>query len=582
VNKKVIVGLCIVFICLVVGCASSSRPAYVPLFTPQTYAVQPGDPVNLFTRGADGANGVVASAKPETSEVGINILRQGGNAVDAAVAVGFALSVIEPNASGLGGAGFMIIKLVDMPEAVVIDFREAAPGGATPQMFLGPDGNVVPQSHVIGGLAVALPGEVAGLLYALDNYGSGRFTRAQLMQPAIDFAENGYRVTENLEQVLGDSLSLLNRFPASAELFTNDGLPYVLGDTLRNPDLGRTLRTIARDGPNAFYRGPMAEQIAQAVQDAGGIMTAQDLANYQIRIRKPVVGTYRGYTIISTPPASSGGAHIIQTLNMLENLDPSQLKFGTPEALHAWTQAFRLAFADRNNFMADTDFVSVPLEGIMSKDYARTLFRKFNPNTAMNSATPDDPSRFESGSTTSYSIMDRAGNMVTVTKTINYWFGSGVTVPGTGILMNNGMDDFRSTPGHVQSVEPFKRPLSSMTPTIVLDPQGRPFMTIGNPGALRIWPTITQIISHVIDNGMSIQDAIMQPRIFANATGQVHVENRMPAESIEALRALGYDVNVRGSWEPFFGAAHAVLYDQRGRRLYGGADPRRDGQAAAF
>ena len=574
--KKLFLVILVAIIGLAVGCGSSSNTSKV---NPEP---QPGDPVNLYGRGADGRNGVVAAAKPEASQVGVDIMKKGGNAVDAAIAVGFALGVLEPNASGLGGGGFMLIKLVNMPEAVLIDFRETAPGAGHGEMFLGPDGKVIPNSHVVGGLAVGTPGEVAGLLYALDNFGSKKFTRAQLMQPAIDFAEKGYRVTENLSPIILENLEKINMFPATAAIYTVDGLPYEVNDTLKNPDLGKSLRLIAQNGPDAFYKGPMAQQIATAVQQAGGIMTTDDLAKYQVKIRKPVTGTYRGYTIIATPPASSGGTHIIQILNMMENMDPSQLKFGSDTAVHAWVQAFRLAFADRGRYMADSDFVTVPLNGLTSKAYAKQLFSKFNPNAAMLSATADDPTKFESGSTTSYSVMDKVGNIVTVTKTINFFFGSGVGVPGTGFIMNNEMDDFLPTPNHVQSVEPYKRPLSSMTPTLVLDPQGRPFMTLGSPGATRIFPTLAQVISNVIDNGMSMQDAIMAPRVFATASGQVHVEGRMPAATIDRLKAMGYDVNVRANWDNYFGGVHAVLYDHKAKRLFGGADPRRDGQAAGF
>jgi gamma-glutamyltranspeptidase/glutathione hydrolase len=267
---------------------------------------------------------------------------------------------------------------------------------------------------------------------------------------------------------------------------------------------------------------------------------------------------------------------------MLENMDSSDLEYGTTQSVHAWLQAFRLAFADRSQFMGDSDFVQVPLAGLTSKDYAKTRFARFNPNAAMLSATAGDPSRYESGSTTSFSIMDKVGNMVTVTKTINDWFGSGVIIPGTGILMNDEMDDFVSMPGHIQSVEPFKRPMSSMTPTIVLDPQGRPFMTVGTPGGPRIFQTLAQVISHIIDNGMTIQEAIVSPRWYTMASGQVHVENRLPEHTIEGLKALGYDVNIHTGWDPYFGAVQGVHFDHNARRLHGGADPRRDGQARAF
>jgi len=570
--KNFIAGISALLLSFAAGCGSTSQ---VP-------APQPGDPVGLHERGATGRNGVVATAKPEASQVGIDILRRGGNAVDAAVAAGFAIGVLEPNTSGLGGGGFMVIKLVSMDEPIIIDFREMAPAAATPNMFLGADGKVIPNSHVVGGLASGTPGDVAGLLYALEHYGSGKLTRQQIMQPAVDYAENGYVVTENFSGIIMGELEKINSFPATAAIYTDDGLPWEAGSILKNPDLANTLRLISAGGADAFYHGPLAEKIAQAVQDAGGIITVEDLANYEVKVRAPITGTYRGYTIITMPPPSSGGAALLQILNMLENMDSSALEYGTTQSVHAWLQAFRLSFADRSQFMGDSDFVQVPLAGLTSKDYARTRFARFNPNTAMLSATAGDPSRYESGSTTSFSVMDRAGNMVTVTKTINYFFGSGVTVPGTGIIMNNEMDDFVVTPGHIQSVEPFKRPMSSMTPTIVLDPQGRPFMTLGSPGATRIFPTVAQVISHVIDNDMSIQQAISAARWFTMGSGQVHVETRLPESTIEGLRNLGYDMNARGNWDLFFGGVHAAHFDHNAKRLHGGADPRRDGFARAF
>ena len=275
-------------------------------------------PVHLYGRDAQGRLGVVASAKSESSKVGIDMLRRGGNAIDAAVATAFALGVLEPNASGIGGGGFMLIKLTSMKEAVVIDFRESAPAAARADMYpIGENGKVTNRANAVGGLASAVPGDVAGLLYALDTFGSKKLTRAQVMQPAIDWARKGFPVTANLSKIINDELVKINKFPATAKLYTNDGLPLEVGDTIANPDLGATLEMIARKGKDGFYKGDLAKRIVSAVRDAGGILTEEDLANYQIKIRKPVTGTYRGYTIVSTPPASSGGIHVIQMLNIL-------------------------------------------------------------------------------------------------------------------------------------------------------------------------------------------------------------------------------------------------------------------------
>ncbi|MFP4211417.1 MAG: gamma-glutamyltransferase [Alkalispirochaeta sp.] len=540
-------------------------------------------PVNLYGRGATGENGVVAAAKPEASQVGVDILRKGGNAVDAAVAVGFALGVLEPNASGLGGGGFMLIKLADMREAVVVDFREKAPAAARPDMFrLDSDGNVIGRTNILTGLASGVPGEVAGLLTALEEYGSGRLSRADVMQPAIDYAVNGYRVTENLSPIIASNLSKINDYPATAEIYTDDGLPPEVGSIIRNPDLANTLRQISRSGRNAFYRGRLARQIAEGVQAAGGIITVEDLADYEVEIREPITGTYRGYDIISTPPASSGGTIVIEILNILENIDMASLGIGTTEAAHVWIEAMRLGFADRGAYMADADFVDVPLEGLTSKEFARRRFEEIDMNRAMGRAESEDPSRYESGSTTSYAVMDDAGNVVAVTKSINYFFGSGLTIPGTGILMNNHMGDFVARPGHIQSVEPEKRPLSSMTPTLVLDERHRPFMAVGSPGATRIIGAVAQTISNVVDLDMPIQDAVMAPRVFAMASGDAQLEGRISINTMNGLIDLGHDVNVRNDWDAYFGGVHAVLFDHDEGILRGGADPRRDGQAVGF
>lgn len=539
-------------------------------------------PVNLYGRGAQGPNGVVAAAKPEASEVGIEILKKGGNAVDAAIATAFALGVLEPNASGVGGGGFMIIKMADMKEAVVIDFRETAPAAAHDKMFLGSDGKVVAGLSSQGGLSVGVPGEVKGLLYALENYGSGKLSRMQIVEPSINWAMKGIPVTVNLASIIKDNFTKLTQYENGAEIYLNDGLPYEIGDTIVNLDYAKTLAKIGAEGADAIYKGEIAQAIVNEVQKRGGILTLDDLANYKVEVRKPVQGTYRGYTIFSVPPASSGGTHMIQMLNILENFDLKKTGQGTAATAHLWAETMKMAFADRSKYMADTAFVKVPLAGLTNKDYAKELAAKIDLAKPMASATAGDPSKYESGSTTHLSVMDKQGNMVAITKSINYFFGSGVVVPGYGIIMNDHMDDFVLTPGSANSVQPGKRPLSSMSPTLVLDPQGRSFMTLGSPGATRIFPTVAQIISDVIDFGMPIQQAIMEPRLFQMASGALNMEGRYSINAYEALKKLGHTINVRGDYDPYFGGVHAVLYDYDKGILYGGADPRRDGQAVAF
>ena len=539
-------------------------------------------PENIYGRTAQGRNGVVSAAKPEASQIGADILKMGGNAVDAAVATAFALGVLEPNSSGLGGGGFMTIKMANMDEAVVVDFREMAPSAATPTMYLGADGKVIPGSTMEGGLSIGVPGEVKGLLYAFNKFGSGKVSRMQVVEPAINCAVTGIPVTANLGGLIKDSYAKLTKYENGAAIYLDEGLPYEIGTTFTNKDLAKTLAMIGAGGEDAFYKGEIAQAIVKEVQKRGGILTLEDLANYEVKVRKPVKGTYRGYTILSVPPASSGGTHLIEILNIMENFDLNKTGQGTAATAHLWAETMKMAFADRAKYMADTDFVKVPLEGLTSKAYAKTLAAKIDPNKTMPSATAGDPSRYESGSTTSFDVMDKAGNMVAVTKSINYAFGSGVVVPGYGIVMNDHMDDFVPTPGSVNSVEPGKRPLSSMSPTLVLDPQGRSFMAVGSPGATRIFTTVAQIISNVVDFGMPIDQAIFYPRLFQMASGALNIEGRYSINSMEALKALGHTITVHPDWDVYFGGVHAVLYDYKAGLLYGGADPRRDGIAAGF
>jgi gamma-glutamyltranspeptidase / glutathione hydrolase len=540
-------------------------------------------PVNLYGRAANGTHGVVAAAKPEASQVGLEILKKGGNAVDAAIATGFALGVLEPNATGIGGGGFMIIKLANMKEAVVIDFREVAPGAAKADMYkLDEKGAVVGNASVVGGLANGVPGEVAGLLYAFDHYGSKKITRAQLIQPAIDWANKGIPVTVNLAGIIKDNYEVIKKFPACASVYLKDGLPYEIGDTIKNPDLAKTLKLVAEKGVDAIYKGEIAQKIADESQKQGGILTVEDLANYKVEVRKPVVGSYRGYTIMSVPPASSGGTILVELLNIMENFDLSKTGAGSAATAHLWSESMKLVFADRAKYMADTAFVKVPLTGLTSKAYAKELAAQIATDKSMPSATAGDPSKFESGSTTSMSVMDKDGNMVNITKSINYFFGSGVLVPGTGFIMNDHMDDFVMKPGSANSIEPGKRPLSSISPTLVLDPKGRAFMTLGSPGATRIFTTVAQVISNVIDFNMPIQDAILAPRYFQMASGNLNVEGRVSLNTFNKLGPLGHTTTIRNDWDAYFGGVHAVLFNYDTKVLMGGADPRRDGQAAAY
>ncbi|MFO7691858.1 MAG: gamma-glutamyltransferase [Vicinamibacterales bacterium] len=562
--------------------ASAVLAAAAALLIARQVHVHAQTPLNLYGRGATGANGMVAAAKPEASHAGIQILKMGGNAVDAAVATGFALGVLEPNASGIGGGGFMVIKLAGMNEAVVVDFRPTAPAAATPDMYkLDERGRPIGNASVEGGLASAVPGEVKGLLYALEHYGSKKLTRAQVIQPAVDWAERGVPVTVNLAQIITDQFGKLSRFENGLAIYSRDGFPPEVGDTIVNRDLARTLRLIQAQGADAIYEGDIAGRIVAENRKRGGILTLEDLANYQVKVRRPVSGSYRGYTLVTAPPPS-GGTHVLQLLNILEHFDLAALGERTAATAHVWAEACKLVFADRAKYSADPDFVDVPYAGLASKAYAKALAALIRPDSVMKNPAAGDPARYESGSTTHFSVMDRDGNMVAVTKTINMFFASGVVVPGTGIIMGDDMDDFDLRPGTANSIQPGKRMLSSMSPALVLDPQGRPFMALGSPGATRIIPTLAQVISNVIDRGMPVQSAISAPRLFQSRTGSLSMEGRYSINAFNGLAALGHTVTAAPDYDASFGGVHAVLFDHAARLLHGGADPRRDGQAAGY
>ena len=539
------------------------------------------NPDNLYGRHAEGKNGVVAAANPEASKIGVEVMKKGGNAVDAAVATAFAISVFEPNASGIGGGGFMLIRMAKTGKTVVIDYREKAPAKATPDMFvLDENGKVVNDEITVGGKASGVPGTVAGLLTALEKYGTMK--RADVMAPAIKYAGEGIIVSKNLEGIIQDNYEKLVKFDAASEVYLKDGLPYEAGDRLVNKDLAATLTKISKEGKKAFYEGEIAKKIADEVQKQGGLMTVEDLKNYTIEEREPVVGKYRDYTIISCPPASSGGTHIVQLLNMVENYDLKAMGDNTPESWHIWAESMKQAFADRAEYMGDTAYVKVPLKGLTSKEYAKEVVKKIDLEKAGKDIKIGDPSKYESGSTTHFSVMDKDGNMVAVTQTINYFFGSGVVVPGTGIMMNNEMDDFVPQKNMKNSIEGGKRPLSSMSPTLVLDPKNRPLMTIGSPGATRIIPAVALTISNVIDHGMTLQEAINAPRIAQFQSGKLNAEGRMSFESYNKLQEMGHEINLRGTYDNYFGGVQGIMMDYDTKTLQGGADPRRDGQAAAF
>ncbi|NLL35934.1 MAG: gamma-glutamyltransferase [Fretibacterium sp.] len=538
-------------------------------------------------------NGMVSSAHELASRAGVEILQKGGNAIDAAIATQLALNVVEPNASGIGGGGFMTVRFARSGEVVELDYRETAPASATKDMYASEASKQAKES-VLGGKAVGVPGVVKGIFAALEKYGTMTF--AQVAEPAIRLAEEGFEVAPMQKDIISDAFEMLSKYSPNCA-FLPDGLPPEAGTILKQPELAKTFRLLAEGGPDAFYTGPMAEAIVKAVNDSGGAMSLADLASYKVLVQKPVTGTYRGYSIYSTPPASSGGTHIVQILNIMENFPVAEWRHNSPRHLHVLAEAMKLAFADRQRFMADVAFVEVPLAGLTAKDYAKSLAAKIDIFKPAVVVEPGEPWSFEGKpktshvggtggeriSTSSFSVVDAQGNIVASTNTVNYFFGSGVVVPGYGIVLNNEMDDFSQNPESVNAPEPGKRPLSSMSPTLVLDPEGKPFMTLGSAGATRIITAIVQIIMNVVDFGMTMDQAIEQPRIYNMASngkaGKLTVEEGISPSVIDYLRLRGHDVDVR-PFSGHFGTAQGILF--KDGKMNGGADSRRLGVPVGY
>lgn len=534
--------------------------------------------VSTTGRWDTGRNGIVSTAKYEASQAGIEILKKGGNAIDAAVAVGFAIGVCEPFASGIGGGGFMLIRLAETGEDVFIDFREVAPKLAHPDMWkLRIDGEVKGKENSIGGKSVGVPGEVAGLIYALEHYGT--MSLEEVMAPAINLAQNGFVVSKLLSTNLKLFSKYLKKYEASRSVYFRNGSPYAEGEILRNPDLANTLRKIAKEGKDAFYKGEIAEEIVKEVREAKGIITMDDLADYDVQIRKPIYGSYRGYEIISSPPPSSGGTHVIQILNILENFGIGAMEINSAEYLHLLSEVFKICYSDRAQYMADSDYVKIPLDGLVSKAYAKELANKIDFGKSKEYKC-DDPWRFEHEDTTHFSIADKYGNLVAATQTIGHFFGSCVVAGTTGILLNDQMSDFDAAAGKSNSVQPGKKPLSSMSPTIILK-QGKPFAILGSPGGSRIISTVVQVISKLIDHNLKIQDAVDSPRIADDTNCMLYYETRISEETISILNKMGHTALPVGDCDVKMGSVQAVKFEENGL-LIGAADPRRDGRVLAY
>jgi gamma-glutamyltranspeptidase/glutathione hydrolase len=532
----------------------------------------------------EGREAMVVSSHPIASEVGRDILRAGGNAVDAAVAVGFALAVVHPVAGNIGGGGFMVMRMRD-GGAYALDYRETAPAKATRDMFLDEAGELTDKSR-IGHLASGVPGAVAGMLAAHERF--GKLSRAAVIAPAIRLARDGYALDESRAGALRGSARRLAQFDGSRRQFLlPDGSAPPVGHVQKQPDLARTLEAIRDHGRDGFYRGWVADSLHAEMARGGGIMTAADLAGYEAKWREPIKIDYRGWTIWSMPPASSGGITLALLLNIVANA-PTLPAFGTPELMHLEAEAMRRAFTDRNQYLADPDFESVPMRLLLSKDYAAGHYRNIDPARA--TPTPAfNPAIVEGNNTTHYSVVDAQGNAVSTTTTINFGFGSFVTVRGAGFLLNNEMDDFAAAPGRpngfglvqgeANAIEPGKRMLSAMTPSVVVDPTGALRMVVGSPGGPTIITQVFHVLTNVIDHGMTLADAVAAPRTHHQALpDQLRIEspNGFSEATLDALRALGHEISTSGGWGDF----QAIMRTTTG--WVGVSDPRAGGGGAGF
>jgi len=528
------------------------------------------------------AHGMVAAAHPLAAEAGVRILKEGGNAIDAAIASAFALNAVEPNASGIGGGGFMVVRFAETGEIIILDYRERAPAASTKDMYASEQAKEENWTQV-GGMASAVPGTLMGLKTALDEYGT--MTLEEVMTPAIEYMENGFEITETFSDMIKDNYDkLVDWNDPFAIAYLKDGIPLETGDMLIQRDLANTYHEILDKGIEHFYGGELGQKIVDAVQDAGGILTLQDLKDYKLYRHEPVKGNYRGYDIYSMPPPSSGGTHLIQILNIMENFDIADMNYLGPTHISVMAEAMKMAFADRAKFMADPIFATdIPLKGLTSKEYAKFLAEQIDVSNPKLEIPAGEPGIFEHESTSHLSVIDAEGNAVALTQTINFFFGSGVVVPGVGIIMNNEMDDFATNPESPNAPEPGKTPLSSMSPTI-MEKDGEVFMVLGSPGATRIFTAMAQIISNVIDFGMGMDEAIEAPRIHAYSSAgkamPIFVESRVPVLSVEALRLLGNQVDVREAHDLYFGGAQSIML--KNGVLFGGGDSRRDGIAVGY
>lgn len=539
-----------------------------------------------------GKHAMVASQHELASQIGVNIMKKGGNAVDAAIAVGLALAVVYPEAGNIGGGGFMLIRDAK-GEFFAIDYREMAPSGATRDMFVNAKGELIDGegSSDVGYRASGVPGTLAGFELAFKKYGSGRVKWRDLVEPARLLAQNGYVLSYRLAMLFREYEETLSKYPESKRIFLNGGKYYEEGDTFRQPDLAATLGRIANQGAREFYTGRTAQLIAADMKANGGLITMEDLKNYKAKERVPLRGTYRGFPIVSMPPPSSGGAVMLNVLNILEGYEVSAMPFGSAAKIHLLAEASRRAFADRSEYMADPDFASVPFEKIIDKGYAATRRASIDPKKASNSLNirPGEVTVKEPTETTHFTVVGPDGTVVSNTYTINDLYGSRVTAKGTGVLLNDEMDDFAARPGRANmfglvqgernKVEGGKRPLSSMTPTIVLRKDGKTWFALGARGGPRIISAVMQSVINVIDYGMDIQEAIDAPRIHHQwLPDEMLYEFGISPDTLSILSSYGHKFPARPG---HVASATGIMIDEKGVRL-GAIDSRSDGKAIGY
>ena len=530
--------------------------------------------------------GMVVSQRHKASEVGAEILRKGGNAVDAAVATGLALAVVLPRAGNLGGGGFMVVYLKDKDKTIAIDYREKAPSEAHRDLFLDKNGNYDKQRAQFSLLSAGVPGTVAGLYLALTKYGT--MTWQEVLEPSIKLAEEGFMIPHDLANILASpryKKRLSSNAAAAKSYYKKDKSNYQAGELLKLPDLAWTLKQLSDNGPGAFYEGEIAKKIVKEMKRNQGLISAEDLKNYKAIERSPVEGTYKDFRIVSMPPASSGGVHLIQMLNMLEEYPIQDMGFGSADSIHILAEVMKRAYADRSKHLGDMDFYDVPFS-LISKEYSSSLNKSISidSRTASQDVFAGDPYPYESPDTTHFSVMDEYGNVVSNTYTLNFSYGSGIMIPGTGMLMNNEMDDFSSKPGvpngygllgsEANSIQANKRPLSSMTPTIIFK-DNKPYLVLGSPGGSRIITTVLQVALNVMEHGMNVAQAVNSPRIHHQWLPEVlMIEKGFGPDTEKLLLEKGYRLYPSST----MGSVQAILKD--GEYFYGASDPRRPGSGA--